>query len=354
MIVNWMEVIPLAVSAKDIAALIHVSPATVSMVLNHKPGIGEATRKKVLDAAQTLGYDLGKHSIQQHTANQDNYSIHFIFFKRSGIVVADTPFFSELMEGIAQACNHIKCPFRVSYHYYDDDFQQQVKNNGYLESSGLILLGTEMEASDIEQFQTLGVPFVVLDCYYDEIQADFVLINNVQGAFLATKHLINFGHKKIGYLKSSIRIANFEERANGYYIALQKNGIEMFHPYVVELSPTANQGYEDMLRYLERDPELATAYFADNDIIAAAASRAFAEKGLLMSKPISIIGFDDMPFCHLMTPALSTMEVAKRSLATIAVNRLIEKLQFPSSNFRKISIATALISRDSVHRCCST
>lgn len=341
----------MAVSAKDIAAMINVSPATVSMVLNNKPGIGDATRKKVLETAQMLGYDLSKHFATQNTAVQGQYTINFVFFKRSGIVVADTPFFTELMEGIVQACANSKCSFKVSYHYYTDDFNQQARNNGYLESSGMILLGTEMEASDIEQFQTLGVPFVVLDCYYDEIQADFVLINNVQGAYLATKHLIDFGHKKVGYLKSSIRIANFEERANGYFHALRKNGIETFHPYVVELSPTVDQGYEDMLHYLENEPELATAYFADNDIIAAAASRAFAEKGLLMSKPISIIGFDDMPFCHLMTPALSTMQVAKRSLATIAVNRLIEKLQFPSSNFRKISIATSLISRDSVHRC---
>lgn len=341
----------MAVTAKDIAAMIDVSPATVSMVLNNKPGIGETTRKKVLETAQMLGYDLSKHYVHLNTAAQEQYMINFVFFKRSGIVVADTPFFTELMEGIAQACINSKCSFKVSYHYYSDDFKQQVRSNCYLESSGLILLGTEMEASDIEQFQMLGIPFVVLDCYYDEIQADFVLINNVQGAYLATKHLIEYGHRKIGYLKSSIRIANFEERANGYFNALRRNNIETFHPYVVELSPTVNQGYEDMLCYLDQDPELATAYFADNDIIAAAASRALAEKGLLMSKPISIIGFDDMPFCHLMTPALSTMEVAKRSLATIAVNRLIEKLQFPTSNFRKISIATSLISRDSVHRC---
>ena len=330
--------------------MINVSPATISMVLNNKPGISEATRKKVLEAAQKLGYDLSRHYALLNQVNQEQHSIHFVFFKRSGIVVADTPFFTELMEGITEACRNSKCTLKVSYHYYIEDFNKQVKNNGYLDSSGLILLGTEMKASDIEQFQTLGVPFVVLDCYYDEIQADFVLINNVQGAFLATKHLINFGHKKIGYLKSSIRIANFEERANGYFNALRKNGFDTSHPYVIELSPTANQGYEDMLHYLEQNPELATAYFADNDIIAAAAIRALSEKGLLMSKPLSIVGFDDMPFCQLMTPALSTMKVAKRSLATIAVNRLIEKLQFPTSNFRKISIATSLISRDSVHR----
>ena len=205
-----------------------------------------------------------------------------------------------------------------------------------------------MEASDIEQFLSLGVPCVILDCYYDEIQADFVLINNVQGAYLATKHLIDKGHQKIGYLKSSIRIANFEERANGYYNALRRHGLQTSHPYVFALSPTADQGYEDMLLNLSKNPPLATAYFADNDIIAAAASRAFAEKGFSLPKMISIIGFDDMPFCQLMTPTLSTMRVAKRSLATIAVNRLIEKLQHPESNCRKISIATSLISRESV------
>lgn len=339
----------MGISAKELAARISVSPATVSMVLNNKQGIGEETRRRVLEAARQYGYDLSRHAASLPSPAQSDYSIHFVLFKRHGAVVADTPFFAELLEGFTQACTAMKCPYKVSYHYYTKDFAQQVQANGYQDASGLILLGTEMEPSDIQQFLSLGIPCVILDCYYDEIQADFVLINNVQGAYLATKHLIDSGHRSIGYLRSSRRIANFEERANGYYNALRRHGIDTSHPYVFSLAPTADQGYEDMLQCLSGEPPLATAYFADNDIIAAAASRAFAEKGLLSTRPISIIGFDDMPFCQLMTPALSTMRVAKRSLATIAVDRLIEKLRQPASTCRKISIATSLISRDSVY-----
>lgn len=338
----------MGISAKELAALSGVSPATVSMVLNGRPGIGEATRKKVLETATQYGYDLSRHVISAAQQTHREYTINLVFFKKSGQIVADTPFFTELMEGIVEACGSMQCPFRLSYHYCYDDFETQAKAKGYREASGLILLGTEMGIEDIQQFLALGVPCVILDCYYDEILADFVLINNTQGAYLATRRLIDAGHRRIGYLRSGVRIANFEERSNGYYQALRRSGLETSHPYVIDVSPIGNQCYEDMLHYLASDPPLATAYFADNDIIAAAAIRAFAEKGVAVPEQVSIIGFDDMPFCQLMTPALTTMRVARRSLATIAVNRLLEKLQYPQSNCRKISIATTMIERNSV------
>ena len=96
--------------------------------------------------------------------------------------------------------------------------------------------------------------------------------------------------------------------------ALRANGISTSHPYVHQVSPTSDEGYRDMLRLLESKAPIADAYFADNDIIAAAAMRALRENGYRIPEDVSIIGFDDVPMCDMMVPPLSTMKVRKREL----------------------------------------
>ena len=337
----------MSISAKELAAKLNISAATVSMVFNNKPGISEETRYKVMTAARQYGYVFKNKSVE---ILPENRTINFIIFKSHGSVVADTPFFTELMEGIIQSCADIGYLSKVSYHYADADFETQAEKNGYRSSAGLILLGTEMEERHLLEFLDMGIATVVLDAYFEDISTDYVLINNVQGAFLATDYLAQCGHKTIGFLKSSVYISNFGERANGYYNALRKHGIDTSHPYVIPLSPQTEQGYADMVNYLEGNPPLATAYFADNDIIAVAALRGFAKFGYHCPKDISVIGFDDMPFCQLTTPPMSTMRVPKRSLGRIAVKRLMEKLQMNETDPIKISIATRLIERESVKK----
>ena len=337
----------MSISAKELAARLQLSAATVSMVFNNKPGISEETRYRVMTAARQYGYVFRNKAPE---APAENRPVQFIIFKNHGSVVGDTSFFTELMEGIVQSCADIGYLAKVSYHYADADFDTQADRNGYRGSAGLILLGTEMEAEHLRAFLALGISTVVLDAYFEEITADYVVINNVQGAFLATDYLARCGHRTIGYLKSSVPISNFSERANGYYNALRRHGIDTSHPYVIPLSPQTEQGYADMGKYLEGRPPLAGAYFADNDIIAAAALRGFARFGYSCPGDVSVIGFDDMPFCELTTPPISTMRVPKRSLGRVAVKRLMEKLQLNEDVSVKISTAVRLIERGSVRK----
>lgn len=337
------------ISGKELAEKLGVSAATISMVFNNKPGISEETRFRVIEAARRYGY------VYKPRGSQDSpffnpRIICFVVFKKHGLVVGDTPFFTEVMEGILQACGDAGYQAKVAYHYADMDFRVQAERNEYRQCAGLILLGTEMNTDDLSQFLGINLPTVVLDAYFEEISADYVLINNVQGAFLATKYLAQQGHTSVGYLRSSIRISNFSERANGYYNALRKHGIDTLHPHVIEISPQMEQGYEDMVRYLDSKPPLATAYFADNDIIASAAVRGFARFGYRVPEDISVIGFDDMPFCQLMMPPLSTMRVPKHILGSTAVKRLAEMLRGGAPEHMKISVATELTQRCSVNQ----
>lgn len=331
----------MVISAKELAQKLELSAATVSMVLNNKPGISDETRDLVMKAAQEFGYHFKKR------ADNTQRTIHFIIYKNQYNIVADTPFFSQVIEGITQKCRQENCLLQISYFYEQENIENQLAEIRSSNDSGILLLGTEMNMDSFKHFESFKVPIVLLDCYNDEMNVDSVLINNIQGAFLATSFLADSGHKHIGYLSSSVRISNFAERADGYYKALRSHGISTDHPFVVKVSPTPEQGYADILSWLDTKPQVADAYFADNDIIGAAAVRAFQERGYRIPSDISIIGFDDMPVFQFLEPALTTMQVHKKELGSLAVSRLIDKMRDKNGDIIKIAMSTSLVERGS-------
>lgn len=339
----------MAISAKELAKKLGVSAATVSMVFNNKPGISQKTRDRILKAARELGYEMPK----RQEPDGEKGVIQFVIYKRHGNVVADTPFFSQLTEGINNQCMEHGYRLQISYVYQDEgdrpgETGQQIEMLRNVECSGILLLGTEMEPEDYKAFLSMPVPIVVLDSYYEGILYDTVLINNVQGAFRATEYLIRSGRKRVGYLSSKVSISNFEERADGYYKALRHNDISTSHPYVVRVTPTAEQSYLDMKEYLAGKPQLGDAYFADNDIIAAGAVRAFKEAGIKVPEDIGVIGFDDIPICQYVEPPLTTMRVEKQRLGALAVNRLVGRILNGWKETIKIELGTNLVERESV------
>ncbi len=334
----------MGISAKELAEKLNISAATVSMVLNQKPGISEATRQLVLDAAEKYGLER-KPIVETAPA-----VIRFVIYKKHGRVVADTPFFSEVTEGITRGCHQQNCMLQISYFYEESHVEEQITNlldNG---TSGIVFLGTEMDQESFALLEKLPVPVVILDCYDNEVDLDSVLINNEQGAFLAVKHLYEMGHREIGYIRSATRINNFEERADGYYKALRKCGLEKQEENSFWIAPMSDRGYQDMKRQLGEGRKPIGAYFADNDIIAAAAMRALKEMGYHIPEDVSIVGFDDMPMASFLDPPLTTMNVRKKELGITAVNRLLEKIRDRDNEVIRISLSTQLIERESVSK----
>lgn len=334
----------MSISAKELAEKLNISAATISMVLNHKKGISAATRERILAGAKEYGYDLSKY----YAYSEETMNICFLNYKNSGKVVTDTPFFAELTEGISSACKANNINLSINYIYGSDSVGPQLKLLEDKGCNGIVLLATEMEQEDFAPFLSLSCPLMVLDCYYDELQLDTVLINNIQGAYLAASYLARQNFQTIGYLKSSLRIANFEERADGYYKALRLHSIKKNADYVLELTPSMEGAYQDMKEYLINKAPLADAYFADNDLIAAGAMRALQEMGLRIPEDVSIIGFDDISISSFLTPPLSTMRVPKHDLGVLAVEQLVQKLNNPSRTTAKIELSPTLILRDSV------
>lgn len=334
----------MSITAKELAKKLNLS-AAVSMALNGKPGVSTETRRLVREAAEQYGYDFTRISEKHQTTG----SIHFVIYKKHGAVVDDTPFFSQLSEGVADTCKKEGYKLIISYIYGNDsDFEEQLKNIQYSDCIGIILLGTEMTPEDVKHFQKLPLPLVLLDTYFETVTCNYVLINNVQGAYLAASHLIQKTKKQPGYLRSSYPIGNFAERNSGFFKAVRAYGMSSSKSIVHMLTPSIDGAYADMKEILESKEELAPCYFADNDLIAVGAMKALKEYGYSIPKDVAIVGFDNVPLSRLIEPSLSTINVPKQYMGEMAVKRLITLITEKGAQPIKIEISTQLIERKSV------
>lgn len=334
------------VSIKKIADKLGLSSGTVSMALNGQKGVSENTRSLVLKTAEGMGYT--KH-LQNKGAASGN--IQLIIYKKHGDVVADTPFFSELIQGIEQGARQNGGRLLISYFYEGQDIEAQLGAITAAGSLGNVLLATEMQEEDLEIFSRLSAPMVILDSFYPGTKYDCIGIGNTHGACEAVRYLASMNHREIGYLSSSVKIRNFREREDGFIKGIRALGIWPDIPFIqVELSPVAAGAVRDMERFLEQKPKLPTAFFADNDIIATSAISALKKAGYRVPEDISVIGFDDMPMNEIMDPPLSTMSVPKFRMGVIAVNRLFEIIREETEETLRIELTTSLVERGSVKK----
>lgn len=188
----------------------------------------------------------------------------------------------------------------------------------------------------------------MLDTYYQDIPYNCILINNYQGAYKATYHIIEKTKSQPGYLRSSYPIGNFDERADGFFKAVRENGFSTSKSQIFALAPSIDGAYHDMLELLSQGEQPSRAYFADNDLIAAGAIKALKEKGYRVPEEVSVIGFDNIPLCTYMEPPLTSINVPKHYMGALAIQRLIQIMEAPDSPVIKIEMSTSLCERRSV------
>lgn len=331
------------VKIRDIALKAGVSDGTVSNALNNKKGISEQKRDYILQIAREMGYF--------HSTKDDKKLIRLVIINNKANVIGDTPFFSELIRGIETEASAHGYELAINHFESNDlenaDILQLLKVN---QTSGILLLATELDAVDLRMFKKICIPLVVLDVAFKNLDFDYVAINNVDGTYQIVEHLIIKGHKNIGIINSAYQIKNFKERRIGYLQALYDYNLIFLPENEALVDPNPEGSYRDMLNYLKSFLNeysanlLPSAFYAVNDNIAFGAIKAMKELQL----DISICGFDDLPFSEMISPSLTTVNVDKRYLGKTAVNRLLVKVEQNDSNIQKILIATSIVKRESV------
>ena len=330
-------------SIRQISEMTGFSQATVSNALNNKKGVNRETAEKILEAAKVCGY-LSEGSVVK--------SIRFVIYKESGQIVSDTPFFSALIDGVEAECRAgeyetVLCNLNRNAPDYEEHLQQILSDP----TSGILLLATELSEKEAVRFKNAAAPVVVLDNWFEETNFNSVLISNTDSTVAATDFLIRSGHKEIGYLMSDTEIKNFFYRQEGYERAMKTHGLSIPEHSILALPPTMDGAREKMDELLTNGLSLPSAFVADNDIIALGAMKAMQDHGIRIPEDVSIIGFDDMPFCSITTPALTTIRVFKQEMGRTAVRRLIELIRYGDDFVTKSQICTEFIERDSVRKC---
>lgn len=331
----------MAITAKELAKLLNISEAAVSMALNNKPGISREKRAEIIELAKKMGYDFS-----HINSKSENGHIYFIKFSRYGTIVNENEIFNQITKIIQSTCTKEKIKLDIMI---IDNIQELVRLLKTIHSesrTGVLLLATEMSETELKQIEHFSVPIVLMDCMYNSIQLNCVAMNNRQGAYIATQFLLNQFHTQPGYLHSSYNISNFRERNEGFRNAIHDAGLSVSQSIVHQLAPSLDGAYTDMLQIIKNGDKLARCYFADNDFIALGAMKAFKECGIRIPRDVAIIGFDNISLSSKSVPALSTINVKREHLAPIAIIRLIHQMDESIDNY----IATTLINTTLVMR----
>ncbi len=333
----------------DVAKKAGVGIGTVSRVLNNSPQISPKTREKVLKVIKELKYQ--PHAMAQGLARKRTNSLACLVPSFTGY------FYLELINGIQQALSRHRFDL-ILYSIGQMDKEKEILKRTLRERKvdGVLLISMPITDEYVKKFTQARFPIVLVDSFHDEL--DSIAIENREGAFIATKHLIDLGHTRIGMINGNLNSLPAKIRLEGFKAALAENNIPFEAERVKIVQQTDNKelnhnhgfnkkaGYEAMLSLLNLEVNRPTAVFISSDIQAAGALKAIRERGLSVPEDIAIMGFDGVELSEYL--GLTTMKQPMFEMGMIAVERLIEKILSPETTKKKVKklFHTRLIIRD--------
>ena len=330
----------ITMNIREIAKIAGVSPAAVSLVINNKKGVGEDTRKRIISVLEEYNYTLPK------KVNKAPKHILFIKYIKNGMIVEEnTGFISSIMDSIENDCR--SQGYDLSIIISENNLESTLSHINYSNYQGLIFLGTELESCTYPLLEKIPIPFLVIDNVMPNFNCNCVVMANKEIVNQAVSYLASLGHKDIAYFRSDMSIQNFTERSESFYESCNKLNLNFNPKNEFLLTPTLLGAYNSMMAYLEKGIKLPSCAFADNDTIAIGVIKALKEYHYEIPKDISIIGFDDIHFSAINSPSLTTMNVPKKLIGSIALRHLFSSIENPSANSVKSHIGATLVVRHS-------
>ncbi len=312
----------MAITAKKIAEKLNLSPSAVSLALNGKPGVSDSTRELVLAEAERLGYT------RQKVTAAGTQNIRFvIFLGDQREIIQETTFYSYILQGIEKYARRLGYNILVSYYRTDEDPALQL-NTISADAAGLIILGTSIERSRVDELRPLfdlDLPVVMVDNYIESLGIDCVVTDNYRGSYNATKYLLAKNYTDPGYLRSRSKIDNFRRRQEGFLNACKEANPDQ-ECTIIDVGISSQKAYDDMSEWLADGNHPPRALLADNDVIAAACTRALKAHGYRIPEDVAVIGFDNMPLCTMVEPPLTAIDVNKEMIGKTAVNLLHNRI----------------------------
>ncbi|MDR2304177.1 MAG: LacI family DNA-binding transcriptional regulator [Treponema sp.] len=315
----------MATRITDIAKAADVSPSAVSLALNNKSGVSGEVRQRIMDIARDLGY----RSVSSGSRQAGNITIKLLKIAKHGHIVNErhNAFITEYLEGIERRTKRHNYKLEVSFFNktpVEEIVDMELRSQDQGKAGGLIVLGTELSAHELNFFTVLSRPMVFIDTYCPLAVFDCIDMDNTDGVFRSIQYLYQMGHRSIGLIKSSYGTQNFRMREEGFREAMDYFSLPVQEKFIISIDPAYEQAAADMDRFLDenRGVHLPSAFFCMNDIIAYGCMRALREKGFQIPDDVSITGFDDLPSSSITEPPLTSIRVSTQQIGERALERL--------------------------------
>ncbi len=330
-----------SVTRDEVAKAAGVSTATVSYVVNNGPRpVSTETRKKVLKVIEKLGYR--PNAVARNLRRQRTSTL--------GLILPDTynPYFAEVARAVEQTA--FDRGFTVMLCHSDYNLERELHYVSVLQAeraAGVIWFPATSSAEPAIRLAEYDIPLVVLDRKVEGMQASAVIADNFRGGYIATQHLIELGHHRIGCIARPFELHHSQERVRGYRAALEDNGFSPDERLTVKGGFRLDDGCEaaTKLFYMDSPP---SAIFAYNDFMAIGALRAAVECGLKVPEDLSVVGFDDIPQSAFTCPALTTVRLPKHEMGCQGAKLLLDLIDGKSPPSETLApLGVKLIIRES-------
>ncbi|WP_040977495.1 HTH-type transcriptional repressor PurR [Necropsobacter massiliensis] len=328
---------------KDVAKTAGVSTTTVSHVINKTRFVAPETEKLVLQAIHELNYSPS--AVARSLKVNTTKSIGMI------VTTSEAPYFAEIIHAVEEHC------YRQGYSLFLCNTQnnpEKIKNHLEMLAKkrvdGLLVMCSEYAQDSLDLLANLtDLPMVVMDWGPSNPHTDIIQDNSFDGGYIATKYLIDNGHRSIGIIAGELTKTTAKTRYEGFVKAMREAGLAINPDWVMEGFFEPEDGYECMNKILAQET-LPSAVFCCNDVMALGAISAIGEKGLTVPDDISIIGYDNIHASRFYSPPLTTIHQSKSRLGAQAVNLLFRRISDKSGQHDIIELYPELVIRKSVKK----
>ncbi|GHA25321.1 LacI family transcriptional regulator [Devosia pacifica] len=328
---------------EDVAAIAGVSIATVSRAINEPRKVADETRRRVTDAIARTGY----------TTNAMARSLRMRRANMILILAPDVgdPNFSNILVGLEIAASTRGYGVLIGNTQNDPereaDYLKFISSN---QADGLILFTGHLPFGLADADPSVRLPpMVAVNEPVLNHDVPFVGVDNFEGARIAAEHLVSQGHQRIAFIgRSPARRIN-ALREEGYRAALAQAGLSVDERLILPGDGTTESGRQATEHMFVRDV-LPSAFLCVNDATALGVFMALNNRGYVLPRQFSVMGFDDIAFASFVTPALTTMKQPRRKIGEEAMNMLLTLLEGEPPRQREVFLRSELIVRNSVSR----
>ena len=315
-----------------------VSLSTVSRVLNGKASVNKVLRERVEKAVEELNYR--PNSVARSLANSRTDSV--------GVLVPElnAPFFGDLMQAVEStlraADKHVIITVgRNCLETEKDAVEFLISRN----CDALIMHAEALTDKYLLELNQSKLPIALVNRQLEGLSEACTTLDNEKGGYIATRHLLELGHKNIAYISGPIEKDDAKLRLEGHKRALSEAGLSINSELIFEGNYTEEDGKLGLLELMARDLPF-TALVCANDWMASGAISCARDLGMSLPHDLSIVGFDDVVFAHHVFPRLTTVSNPVANMAEMSAKYILNKV-YGLSNEVKLSFEPTLIVRES-------